>query len=82
MLGILENERGIMTIEKIKKDINNNVGNDVKVIHNEGRNKIYEYNGRITEVYNNIFIVDTDDSKKSFSYRDILTNNVKISFKM
>ena len=71
-----------MTIEKIKKDINHNMGNEVKVIHNEGRNKIYEYNGKIVEVYNNIFIVMSDDVKKSFSYRDILTNNIKISFKM
>ena len=72
-----------MTIEKIKKDINNNVGNKVRVIHNEGRNKIYECNGKITEVYNNIFIVMSDDAvKKSFSYRDILTNSIKITFKM
>ena len=71
-----------MTIEKIKRDINHNMGNEVRVIHNEGRNKIYECNGKIVEVYNNIFIVMSDDVKKSFSYRDILTNNIKISFKM
>ena len=45
-----------MTIEKIKSDINHNMGNEVRVIHNEGRNKIYECNGKIVEVYNNIFI--------------------------
>ena len=75
--------RGIMTIEKIKQDINNNLGNDIRVIHNEGRNKIYEYNGKVVEVYNNIFIVlDNNDSKRSFSYYDVLTKAVKISFKM
>ena len=71
-----------MTIEKIKKDINHNMRKEVKVNHNEGRHKIYEFNGKIVEVYNNIFIVMSDDVKKSFSYRDILTNNIKISFKM
>ena len=72
-----------MTIEKIKQDINNNLGNDIRVIHNEGRNKIYEYNGKVVEVYNNIFIVlDNNDSKRSFSYYDVLTKAVKISFKM
>lgn len=53
---------------------------NVKVIHNEGRNKIYEYKGKITEVYNNIFIITSDDTRKSFSYRDILINNVKVLF--
>lgn len=71
-----------MTIEKIKDNINSNVGNDVKIIHNEGRNKIYEYAGKIIEVYNNIFIVLSDDVKKSFSYRDVLTKNVIVSFKL
>ena len=73
-----------MTIEKIRSSISDNLGNDIKVIHNEGRNKIYEYNGKVIEVYNNIFIVldSNNDSKRSFSYYDVLTDNVKISFKM
>ncbi len=73
-----------MTIEKIRKDINKNLGNEVKIIHNEGRNKIYEYTGKVVEVYNNIFIIlDNDnDSKRSFSYYDVLTETVKVSFKL
>ena len=73
-----------MTIEKIKNDINKNLGNNIKVIHNEGRNKIYEYNGKVIEVYNNIFIVldNNNESKRSFSYYDVLTDTVKISFKL
>ena len=69
-----------MTIEAIKKNIHNNVGNNIKVVHNEGRNKIYEYNGKVIEVYPNIFIVKVKDSKRSFSYYDVLTDTVKISF--
>ena len=73
-----------MTIEKIKRDINDNLGNDVKIIHNEGRNKIYEYSGKVVEVYNNIFIIldSNSDSKRSFSYYDVLTETVKVSFKL
>ena len=73
-----------MTIEKIKSNINSNLGHDVKIIHNEGRNKIYEYRGKVVEVYDNIFIVlDSDnDSKRSFSYHDVLIETVKVSFKM
>ena len=73
-----------MTIEKIKRDINDNLGNDVKIVHNEGRNKIYEYSGKVIEVYNNIFIIldSNNDSKRSFSYYDVLTETVKVSFKV
>lgn len=80
MLDILDNG-GKMTIDTIKKEIFNNIGNSINVVHNEGRNKIYEYNGKIVEVYPNIFIVMVSDSKRSFSYYDVLTNTVKISFK-
>ena len=69
-----------MTIENIKRDINDNVGNNIRVIHNEGRNKIYEYNGKVVEVYPNIFIVMVKESKRSFSYCDVLTDTVKIFF--
>lgn len=73
-----------MTIEKIRSSINDNLGNDVKIIHNEGRNKIYEYRGKVVEVYKNIFIVldRNNDSKRSFSYYDVLTDTVKVSFKL
>ena len=73
-----------MTIEKIRNDINDNIGHDVKILHNEGRNKIYEYHGKVIEVYNKIFIIkdDDNDSKRSFSYCDVLTEVVKISFKL
>lgn len=71
-----------MTIEAIRNNIHNNMGNEVKIIHNEGRNKILEYRGRVVEVYRNIFIIMDHDSKRSFSYHDILTDTIKISFKM
>lgn len=70
-----------MTIEKIRNDINNHIGNEISVIHNEGRNRILEYHGRVVEVYNNIFIVLDGGGKRSFSYYDVLTETVKISFK-
>ena len=71
-----------MTIDAIRKKIHHNVGNNIKIFHNEGRNKITRYEGKVIEVYRNIFIVMDRDGKKSFSYYDILTQTVKISFKM
>ena len=70
-----------MTIEKIKSDIDNNLGSNVKIIYNGSRNKREEYSGVIAETYNFIFIVTTKEKeKKSFSYRDVLTNTVEIIF--
>lgn len=71
-----------MMIEKIREDINNNVGNVVVIKHNEGRNKILEYEGRVIEVYRNIFVIKDKDSKRSFSYHDVLTDTTRVSFKM
>ena len=73
-----------MTIEKIKRSISNNLGNEIMIVHNEGRNKVYEYTGKLVEVYNNIFIVldDKNSSKRCFSYYDVLTKVVRISFKL
>ena len=70
-----------MTIEKIKNDIGNNLGGNVKIIYNGSRNKKEEYSGIITETYNFIFIIKTKEKeKKSFSYRDVLTNTVEVFF--
>ncbi len=49
-----------MTIERIKDNIDNNLGEFVKVIYNGSRNKREEeYSGIITETYNYIFIIKT-----------------------
>ena len=70
-----------MTIERIKDNIDNNLGEFVKVIDNGSRNKREEYSGIITETYNYIFIIKTcSEEIKSFSYRDILTNTLEIFF--
>ena len=71
-----------MEIDTIRNDITNKLGNYVEVLHNEGRNKVYKYRGRIVEVYSNIFIILDNNSKKCFSYYDVLTKTIKISFKM
>ena len=69
-----------MTIDAIRENIYHHIGNRIRIIYNEGRNKVSSYEGRIVEVYNNVFIVLDHDNKRSFSYYDILIDTVQIYF--
>jgi uncharacterized protein Veg len=71
-------------IEKIKEDIKDHIGEEVRIKFNGGRNRIEEYSAVITQMYNFIFLVklQNDASEvKSFSYSDILTQTIEITYK-
>ena len=72
-----------MNINVIKKELEGNIGKDVTIKYNLGRNKIEKYNARIKELYNYIFIVELKDSSelKSFMYSDVITNTIKLEYK-
>ena len=68
-------------INKIKEDIVNKKGIVLKFRHNGSRNQVEEFKGIILETYNSIFTIKTIDEKeiiRSFSYSDILINNLEI----
>ena len=70
-------------IDKIKQDIEQQVGKKVHVLFNSGRNKIEECEGIIAEAYKFIFVVKVDndlEELRTFTYADILTETVKINF--
>lgn len=70
-----------MTIEKIKNELNNHIGNIVKIKYNLGRNKFEEYDVTIKELYNNVFTVKLKNEEiKSFSYTDVITKTIKIKY--
>lgn len=73
-----------MTLQEIKKKVNNNIGNNVTIKYNLGRNKIEKYNVKIKETYKNIFIVELKNENtteiKSFSYADVMTKTIKIDY--
>lgn len=73
-----------MTIDQVKKKLNDNIGNRVLIKHNLGRNKYEKYHVIIKELYNYIFTVEMDeqDNKeiKSFSYSDVITKTIKIDY--
>ena len=68
-------------INKIKEDIKNQQG---KVLHfrfNGARNQIEEFEGIIVGTYNYIFTIrlcNSKDELKSFTYSDVLIDNLVI----
>ena len=72
-----------MTIQDIKNTIKNNIGSNVRVKFNGGRNKCEEYDGVISDAFPFIFTIKKTgvlNEIKSFSYCDVLTKNVKVTF--
>ena len=72
-----------MTLQEIKNKVSENIGNDVVIRYNLGRNKVEKYNVKIKETYKNVFIVENNDKRseiKSFSYTDVMTKTIKIDY--
>lgn len=70
-----------MNIDKIRKYISENKGNTFAFKFKGARNQIDEFVGKIIESYNSIFTVKDSNKKdriKSYSYNDILINNLEI----
>ena len=68
-------------INKIKEDIESRKGQVLKFRHNGSRNQIEEFEGIIIGTYNCVFTIKTVDEKekiKSFTYSDILIDNLEI----
>ena len=58
-----------MNIKRIKEKVESLKNKKIKFKLNGTRNQIEEFEGIITEIYNYIFIVETDNIKKSFTQR-------------
>ncbi len=66
-------------ISKIKDNLESKKGKNLHFKFNGARNQIEEFNGSIKDMYNFIFTIKTDDNKiKSFTYSDILIENLEI----
>lgn len=73
-----------MTIEKVRKELNEHIGKEAVIKYNLGRNKYEKYDVTIKETYNYVFLVEINNSKnmgvKSFSYSDVITKTIKIDY--
>ena len=69
-----------MTISSVKKDLLDHLSEKVNIKYDLGRNKYEEYEAIIKELYDYIFLVETELGTKSFSYIDIITKTIKIDY--
>ena len=68
-------------INKIKDEIKSKKGEKLKFRFNGARNQIEEFEGIIVGTYNYIFTIKTlndKDELKSFTYSDVLIDNLEI----
>ena len=70
-----------MNIEKIKLMINSLIGKEVYVKVNVVRNKYEYYEGKVENIYNNLFTVNVDSIIKSFTFSDVLTKDVQLKLR-
>ena len=69
-----------MTISKIKKELLEHIGEIVSIKYNLGRNKYEEYEAKIKELYDYVFLVECDNVVKSFTYTDVITKVIRIDY--
>ncbi|MGN1000424.1 MAG: Veg family protein [Clostridia bacterium] len=73
-----------MNIKKIKMQLEQNKGKELRFRFNGSRNQIEEFSGIIENTYNYIFVIRTKDKNnqlKSFTYSDVLTDSLEIFVK-
>ncbi len=69
-----------MNINIIKENINKNINRNVVVSVYGLRNRMTKYEGVIYKVYPNLFTILVNNEEKSFTYRDVITGEVKIKY--
>lgn len=67
-------------INNIKIEIRNHLNQEVQVVTKENRNKSEVFYGNIIETYSHVFLVSNGTEKKSYSYSDILSKDINITF--
>ena len=69
-----------MNPEIIKEKIEKDIGKKVRITVYGLRNKTCLYDAIIKATYPNIFTIFDGNSEKSFSYRDVITGDIKIKY--
>lgn len=73
-----------LDLSKLRYSIEYHIGRNVKISSNKGRHKFVVVEGIIKETYPNLFLVEIDSTSNcakktlSFSYRDVMTKDVRM----
>ncbi|MBF0787523.1 MULTISPECIES: Veg family protein [unclassified Streptococcus] len=74
----------VAKMKQIKEDIKNHEGQIVELTLENGRKREKNKQGRITEVYQSLFIVEYQDPNntyvESYTYSDVLTEKILIHY--
>ena len=69
-----------MNIDNVRKEIASHLNCPVKIKVFGMRNKTNIYTGRINAIYPNLFTISSPEYEKSFTYRDLITGEIKIKY--
>ena len=67
-------------IDNIKNEVKNHLNKEVKIIAKENRNRNEIFYGFIVEYYSHVFVVSNGIERKSYSYNDVLSKDILITF--
>lgn len=74
----------VAKMKQIKQDIKDHEGKIVELTLENGRKREKNKQGRITEVYQSLFIVEYEDPNntfiESYTYSDVLTEKILIHY--
>ncbi|MCM3768410.1 MULTISPECIES: biofilm formation stimulator Veg [Bacillaceae] len=73
------------SLADIKKSLDSNLGKRLLLKANGGRRKTIERSGILAETYPSVFVIELDQDENAFervsySYADVLTETVQITF--
>lgn len=73
----------MIRIEKIKEEMERKKGEELHFHFKGSRGQVDDFNGVITDTFNGVFLVKSipDERVKSFSYSDVLIDNLTIDVK-
>ncbi|KRM87369.1 Veg family protein [Lacticaseibacillus thailandensis] len=74
-----------ITLASIKNKLDSKIGEPITVVAQAGRKKVTRRNGILRETFPAIFVVElnqeeNDFERVSYSYADLLTKSIEISF--
>ncbi len=74
-------KKELATIESVRKKLEDIKGSDVKMQVNKGRKKIIKFDAKLVSTYPSVFTVfvqNSSEPERSYSYTEVLCGNVKI----